>query len=89
MMIQLRVFLALAALLMVGGTRATELGEAITADSPYVEALFRHFHANPELSMQEPETAERLAAELETLGYVVTRKIGKTGLVETLRTTCT
>jgi amidohydrolase len=65
--------------------RATELQEAIAADYPQLEALFKHLHANPELSMQEFKTSERLAKELQGLGYTVTRNIGKTGLVGTLR----
>jgi hippurate hydrolase len=65
--------------------RAAELREAVAADYPYLEALFEHLHANPELSMQEFETSNRLAGEFEGLGYQVTREIGRTGLVGTLR----
>lgn len=64
---------------------ASELGEAIDADYGRLDALFRHFHANPELSMQEFETAERLATELEALGFEVMRGLNKTGLVGTMR----
>lgn len=64
---------------------SSPLGDAIAADYPYLDALFKHLHAHPELSMQEAETADRLAQELEQLGYTVTRNIGKTGLVGTLR----
>lgn len=69
----------------VAPARATELQEAIAADYPQLEALFEHLHANPELSMQELKTSERLAKELRGLGYAVTRNIAKTGLVGTLR----
>jgi hypothetical protein len=31
-------------------------------------ALYQHIHANPELSLQEFRTAERLAAEMRKLG---------------------
>ncbi len=71
--------------LMVTTVCASELGEAIDADYGRLDALFRHFHANPELSMQEFETAERLATELEALGFEVMRGINKTGLVGTMR----
>lgn len=57
------------------------LDEAIAADYPYLEGLFRHFHANPELSLQEHKTSDRLAAELGAAGYEVIRGIGVTGLV--------
>ncbi len=30
--------------------------------------LYRHFHANPELSLQEKETAAKVAAELKAVG---------------------
>lgn len=60
---------------------AESLDEAIAEDYEYLAALFEHFHANPELSMQEFETSDRLAEELEAAGFEVTRDIGKTGLV--------
>ncbi|MCH7637525.1 MAG: amidohydrolase, partial [Proteobacteria bacterium] len=60
---------------------ASPLEDAVAADYPYLEELFNHFHANPELSMQEAKTSDRLAEEMSALGYVVTRNIGKTGLV--------
>lgn len=63
----------------------TALKQAVDNDYPYLEDLFEYFHANPELSMQEFKTSERLAQELESLGYSLTRGIGKTGLVATLK----
>ena len=65
--------------------RAASLGEAVNTDYPYLQALFEHLHANPELSMQETQTSDRLAKELQQLGFSVTRNIGKTGLVGVLR----
>jgi hippurate hydrolase len=64
---------------------ASPLGDAVEADYPRLDELFRYFHANPELSMQEHETSDRLASELEALGYDVTRGINKTGLVGTMK----
>ena len=43
--------------------------------------LFEHFHANPELSFLEFETAKRLAAELRAVGVEVTERVGGTGIV--------
>lgn len=57
----------------------------IDADAPALLELFEHLHAHPELSMQEFSTSDRLAAELEALGYTLTRKINVTGLVGTLQ----
>ncbi len=61
------------------------LNQAVAADYDYLDKLYKHFHANPELSMQEFETSDRLAKELKSLGYTLTRNIGKTGLVATLK----
>lgn len=77
---------AIAALLSCSGPASgSSLADAVDADYPYLDALFKHLHANPELSIQESETSDRLARELEQLGFSVTRNIGKTGLVGTLR----
>ncbi|MEW9798888.1 amidohydrolase [Alteromonas sp. CYL-A6] len=61
------------------------LKQAIDNDYPYLQTLFEHFHANPELSMQEVKTAARMARELEALGYSVQTGIGNTGLVATMK----
>ena len=44
-------------------------------------ALYRHFHANAELSEQEEQTAARVARELEALAVPVTAGIGGHGVV--------
>ncbi len=46
-----------------------------------IEALYRHFHQNPELSGKEFKTAKRMAEELKKLGVEVTEKVGGTGVV--------
>jgi hippurate hydrolase len=56
--------------------------QAVYAQS---EVLYRHFHQNPELSLREAQTAERLSAELRTTGFEVTPGVGKTGVVAVLR----
>lgn len=65
--------------------QATPLQQAINSDYPYLEKLFKHLHAHPELSMQEVATAKRLAAERKPLGFDVTTGVGKTGVVALLR----
>lgn len=57
----------------------------VDKDYPYLDALYKHLHANPELSFQEKETAARLAKEMRQLGFEVTENIGKTGLVCVLK----
>jgi amidohydrolase len=51
------------------------------ADYPKLDALYRDLHANPELAFEEVKTAAKLAAEMRALGFEVTEKVGKTGLV--------
>jgi len=58
------------------------LREAINADyTEYLQPLYEHFHANPELSLREYETAARLAEELRVAGFEVTEAVGGTGVV--------
>lgn len=61
---------------------ADDLRESVAADyENNLEALFIHFHQNPELSNFEFETAKRMAAEIRALGYEVTEGVGGTGMV--------
>ena len=84
---------ALAAVLMaavafavaISAAQASPLRDSIDADYSYLDALFKHLHANPELSMQEVETAKRLSKELAALGFEVTGGVGKTGVVALMR----
>jgi amidohydrolase len=55
--------------------------KSFEADYPKLEALYRDIHAHPELAFQEVKTAAKLAAEMRALGFEVTEKVGKTGLV--------
>lgn len=47
----------------------------------YREALYKHFHQNPELSLQEFKTADRLESELRRYGINEVLCIGETGIV--------
>jgi len=59
-----------------------ELGSALDADwNSHLQELYEHFHANPELSFVEYETAARMAQELRAAGYDVTEEVGRTGVV--------
>jgi amidohydrolase len=51
------------------------------ADYPKLDALYKELHAHPELAFEEVKTAARLATEMRALGFEVTEKVGKTGLV--------
>lgn len=51
----------------------------------YLDPLFKHFHANPELSLVEHQTAARMAQELEKAGFEVTTGVGGTGVVAIMK----
>src|SRR6476661_10630826 len=50
-----------------------------------VTAIPRDIHAHPELAYQETRTSDIVASKLQEWGLEVTRGLGKTGLVGTLR----
>ena len=64
---------------------AATVREQVAADMPQLMALYRDLHANPELSMQEVRSPAKLAAEMRKLGFAVTEKVGKTGVVALLK----
>jgi metal-dependent amidase/aminoacylase/carboxypeptidase family protein len=51
---------------------------------PGVEELYLDLHQNPELSLQETETAAKAASRLRCSGYEVTERAGGTGVVAML-----
>jgi hippurate hydrolase len=79
--------LLLAALLatLAAPAAADPLGDQVRQDMPSLMALYRDFHANPELSMQEVRSAAKLAAEAKKLGFQVTTGVGKTGVVAVMK----
>jgi hippurate hydrolase len=64
----------------VAGLKAS-IEKSVEADYPKLDSLYKDIHAHPEIAFQEVKTAERLAAEMRALGFEVTEKVGKTGLV--------
>lgn len=52
---------------------------------PSLVSLYKELHANPELSLQETETAARVAKELRDAGLEVTEKVGGHGVVGVLK----
>lgn len=59
--------------------------ERVGEEYPSLEVLYKHFHAHPELSLQEERTAARLAKELAAAGFTVTEKVGGHGVVALLK----
>jgi amidohydrolase len=54
---------------------------SVEADYPKLDALYKDIHAHPEIAFEEVKTAAKLATEMRALGFEVTEKVGKTGLV--------
>lgn len=64
---------------------AAQVNKLVASELESLVALYKHLHANPELSYQEARTADRLARELRDLGFEVTEKVGGHGIVGVLR----
>jgi hippurate hydrolase len=61
-----------------------EVAAEVAKAYPALEPIYKGFHTHPELSGREEKTSERLEAELERLGFKVTRGIGGYGVVGVL-----
>jgi amidohydrolase len=59
----------------------TSIETSLESDYPKLDALYKDLHAHPEVAFQEVKTAAKLATEMRALGFEVTEKVGKTGLV--------
>lgn len=55
----------------------------VAQDRAYMVSLREYFHQNPELSMQEYHTAQRIEDELKALG-IPTQRVGETGVLGVL-----
>jgi hippurate hydrolase len=58
---------------------------AIDKDYDHLEALYKHLHSHPELSLKEKETAARIAKELKDASVEVTTGVGGHGVVGVLK----
>jgi hippurate hydrolase len=65
--------------------RADAIRKIINAEYASLEALYKHIHSHPELSLHEEATAGRLAKELREAGFEVTERVGGTGIVGVLK----
>jgi hippurate hydrolase len=65
--------------------RRAAVDEQITKELPTLDAFYKERHRQPELSLQEEKTAERLAKEMEALGFTVARNVGGFGVVCVLK----
>lgn len=58
---------------------------APTAQAETLMDVYKHLHANPELSSMETETAAYLAKRMKKLGFDVTENFGGTGVVSVMK----
>jgi amidohydrolase len=68
-----------------GKERIAEIKQRINAEYDRLVALYKHLHANPELSLQEARTSARLARELKDIGFEVKEQVGGYGVVGVLK----
>ena len=64
-----------------GRDLAAKVEPVLKTELPNLLELYKHLHANPELSLQEDKTSEKMAVELKKLGFEVTTKVGGYGVV--------
>ncbi|MEE2775486.1 MAG: amidohydrolase [Acidobacteriota bacterium] len=65
------------ALVLASALQAEDLDGRVDRELPALVEIYERLHARPELSYQEAETAAFIADELETLGFEVTRRVGR------------
>ena len=87
-MLTLRTFFTLCLALAAVSSQAQEresVAEFLRENLPRYAAMYRELHAAPELSFEEKETSQKMAARLRDLGFEVTEKIGGYGVVGVLK----
>lgn len=62
-----------------------QVAAQVDAEYASLEKIYKHLHANPELSFMEVKTAALVAEEWRRLGIEVTEKVGNTGVVGVLK----
>jgi amidohydrolase len=63
----------------------TQIDAIAEKEYPRLDELYKHLHANPELSNMEKNTATRVAKELREAGFEVTENVGGYGVVGVLK----
>ena len=77
--------IVVAVLAAVAVASGVELQEQVAKELPSLVQLYKELHASPELSLQEKETAARVADGLKAAGFDVTSSFGGHGVVGVLR----
>jgi hippurate hydrolase len=82
-------FIAAAAIALASSAHAQSLKDQVftrvDAIYPWLDGVYKDLHAHPEIAFQETRTASKLAGEMRKLGFAVTEKVGKTGIVAVLK----
>jgi hippurate hydrolase len=68
-------------LLLTSATKPPTIESIISEDMAYLIDFYKTRHENPEISLEEKETAATLAAELKKIGFEVTENFGGYGIV--------
>ena len=68
-------------LLLTSATKPPTIESIISEDMPYLLDFYKTRHENPEISLEEKETAATLASELKKIGFEVTENFGGYGIV--------
>jgi hippurate hydrolase len=63
----------------------TQVAGRVDGMYPWLGGVYQDLHAHPEIAFQEVRTADKLAQAMRKLGFDVTEKVGRTGLVALLR----
>ncbi|MFD2136410.1 amidohydrolase [Novosphingobium resinovorum] len=64
---------------------AEPVADTVARDLPGLMETYRDLHANPELSFQEVRSAKIMADAARKVGFTVTEKVGRTGIVAVLK----
>ena len=62
-----------------------EIGQRASTMYPQLRTLYEDLHSHPELGFEETRTAALLAKDMRAIGFTVTEKVGRTGVVAIYR----
>ncbi len=83
--IVMRILAGLAAPLLSQNTTDTVICKIVEGQIKNAKATYEDLHQNPELSLMEFKTAEKMAKRLTDLGFEVTTNVGGNGVVGVFR----
>jgi amidohydrolase len=81
----LKLLVLFSSLVIPASAQTAATSKEVDSVYPDAHAFYLDLHQNPELSSHETQTAAKLAAHLQDLGYDVTEHVGVTGVVAILK----